>query len=146
MRRQDIREHLFRLLFRAEFNPESDMPDQIRLYFEDPVRSDEDSLSAVSDADDEEYIITKYEKISEMLPKLDGIINNASKGWSTDRMGKADLTILRLAAYEVLFDDDIPTGVAIDQAVELAKKYGRDESASFVNGILSGISTQAEGK
>ncbi|MCR5734367.1 MAG: transcription antitermination factor NusB [Lachnospiraceae bacterium] len=144
MKRQDIREHLFRLLFRIEFNPMSDMNDQKRLYFEEPTRGDEDGLDIVTDNGDEEYIKDKYNRISEMLPQLDDIINKASKGWSTERMGKADLTILRLAAYEVLFDDDIPTGVAIDQAVELAKKYGQDESAAFVNGILSGISDLAD--
>ncbi|MCR4739873.1 MAG: transcription antitermination factor NusB [Lachnospiraceae bacterium] len=144
MRRQDLREHLFRLLFRLEFNPGSEMPDQIRMYFEEPSGPEDDSLDMVTEPADEAYITEKYKKISEMLPELDDIINKASKGWSTDRMGKADLTILRLAVFEVLFDDDIPTGVAIDQAVELAKKYGRDESAAFVNGVLSGISDQTE--
>lgn len=52
-------------------------------------------------------------------------------------MGKVDLTILRLAVYEIEYDDDIPTGVAINEAVELAKKFGQDSSASFVNGVLA---------
>ena len=58
-------------------------------------------------------------------------------GWKTQRMGKVDLTIIRLALYEILYDEDIPTGVAINEAVELAKRYGTDESPSFVNGVLA---------
>ena len=62
-----------------------------------------------------------------------------TRGWKTARMGKVDLTLLRLAVYEIKFEDDIPTGVAINEAVELAKKYGTDDSSSFVNGILAKI-------
>ena len=55
----------------------------------------------------------------------------------TDRMGKVDLTVIRLAVYEMKFDETIPDGVAINEAVELAKKFGQDESAGFVNGVLA---------
>ena len=58
-------------------------------------------------------------------------------------MGKVELAVLRLAVYETLYDDDIPVGVAIDQAVELSKKYGQEESSSFVNGILGNIAGKA---
>ena len=61
-------------------------------------------------------------------------------------MGKVDLNILRLAAYEILFDDDVPTGVAINEAVEIAKKYGGGESSSFINGVLGRIADDAEQK
>ena len=71
------------------------------------------------------------------LSEIDAMINEAAKGWKTSRMGKVDLTIIRLAVYEMKFEEDIPTGVAINEAVELAKAYGTDESASFVNGILA---------
>lgn len=65
------------------------------------------------------------------------MINEIAEGWKTERMGKVDLTILRLAVYEIRFDEDVPTSVAINEAVELAKKYGQDGSPSFVNGILA---------
>mgnify|MGYP000962419075 CR=1 FL=1 len=80
---------------------------------------------------------TKYEHILEHLPKIDQMINEAAKGWKTSRMGKVDLTLIRLAVYEMKYEEDIPTGVAINEAVELAKRYGTDDSASFVNGILA---------
>ena len=71
------------------------------------------------------------------LPEIDGVINEKAKGWSTSRMGKVDLTIIRLAVYEILFDEEVPVGVAINEAVELAKKFGQDGSAGFVNGVLA---------
>ena len=72
------------------------------------------------------------------------MINEKSKGWSTDRMGKVDLTIIRLAVYEMKYDDTIPEGVAINEAVELAKKFGQDESAGFINGVLAKFVEKAE--
>lgn len=68
---------------------------------------------------------------------IDKMINQKAKGWTTQRMGKVDLTILRLAVYEIVFDADVPTGVAINEAVELAKKFGMEESSGFVNGVLA---------
>ena len=65
------------------------------------------------------------------------MINKQAKGWTTQRMGKVDLTILRLAVYEIIYDENVPVGVAINEAVELAKRYGQDESSGFVNGILA---------
>ena len=73
------------------------------------------------------------------MSEIDGIINDNAKGWSTDRLGKVELTILRLAVYEIKYDNDIPVSVAIDQAVELSKRFGRDESYSFINGILASV-------
>ena len=72
----------------------------------------------------------------EMLQQLDQEINEAAKGWKTSRMGKVELTILRLAVYEMKHDEDVPVGVAINEAVELAKQYGQDDSPAFINGIL----------
>lgn len=146
MTRSEVREHIFRLVFRVEFNDPGEMPEQIRRYFEDNYKEDlssdtpeDDDRLCLFSEDDEKYIRAKYNRIVEKLPELDELINSNSKGWDTARMGKADLAILRLAVYETVFDDDIPIGVAIDEAVELAKKYGQDESASFVNGILAGV-------
>ena len=72
-----------------------------------------------------------------MTDELDEKINSVSEGWPTNRLGKAELSIMRLAVYEMLYDDDIPVNVAIDEAVELAKKYGADNASSFINGVLA---------
>ncbi len=138
MTRSLIREHLFKLLFRIEFNEKDDMPDQIRLYFEDSLE-EEDQPSTGSDISDKDrvYITEKYEQITAHLPEIDEKIDKAAKGWSISRIGKVELSVLRLAIYEMLYDDDIPVGVAIDEAVELSKRFGGDSSGSFVNGILA---------
>ena len=73
----------------------------------------------------------------EKLPEIDEMINTTARGWTTSRMGKVDLTIIRLAVYEIKFDEEVPDSVAINEAVELAKKFGQEESSGFVNGVLA---------
>ena len=128
MTRRELREHIFRLLFRAEFHPPDMMPEQIKLYIE--------HLTEIQDGDIE-YITGKTQRILEQLTVLDENIEVITTGWKVSRMGKVDLTIIRLAFFEIKFDEDIPTGVAINEAVELAKRYGTDESPSFINGVLA---------
>ena len=76
------------------------------------------------------------EKLLSFLPDIDGQIEANSKGWKLDRIAKAELAILRLAVFEAKYDDTIPVGVAVNEAVELAKAYGGDNAPAFVNGIL----------
>ena len=78
------------------------------------------------------------------MPEIDGILNANARGWKTSRMNKVDLTVLRLAVYELKWDDEIPVGVAINEAVELAKRFGGDESPSFVNGVLGKVAEQEQ--
>ena len=129
MGRREQREQIFKLLFRVEFNRKEEMPEQLQLFFEEAEKpvSEEDRL----------YISDKYEKIMDKLSQIDELLNEKAQKWSTDRMGKVELTILRLAVYEIRYDEDIPTSVAINEAVDLAKKFGQKESGSFVNGILA---------
>ena len=129
MSRRVLREQLFKLLFRVEFNDIEEMQEQCSLFFDDIDNPIEEK--------DMEFIQKKFDLIMDRLVELDEQINAKAKGWTTDRMGKVDLTIIRLAVYEILFDDEVPTGVAINEAVELAKKFGRDESYSFVIGVLA---------
>ena len=83
------------------------------------------------------FISNRVDAIAEKIDEIDEAINKAAVKWTTDRMSKVDLTILRLAYYEMKIDEDIPEKVAVDQAIELAKKYGTDDSPSFVNGVLA---------
>lgn len=129
MSRRELREHIFKLLFRIEFNTIEEMPEQITLYFEEEENQ--------ADEQDTKYITEKYECILEKLDEIDAMLNAEAECWTTDRMGKVDLTLLRLAVYEMKYDEDIPAGVAINEAVELAKKFGQDASGSFINGILA---------
>ena len=76
------------------------------------------------------------------MTEIDSMLNESAKGWKTARMSKGDLTVLRLAVYEMKWDEDIPEGVAINEAVELAKRFGGENSSSFVNGILGKLAKQ----
>ena len=129
MSRRELREQIFKLLFRIEFNAKEEMQEQVGLFFEEEENQ--------ADAADTAYISEKFQKICDKLEEIDATLNEKVEGWDTGRMGKVDLTVLRLAVYEILFDEEIPTGVAINEAVELAKKFGQDSSSSFVNGVLA---------
>ena len=126
--RREIREHVFKLLFMGNFNKGEEMDAQLKLYME--------NMEGVSEKD-RTYMEDKFEKIREHLEEIDQLLNETSKGWKTSRMNKVDLNVLRLAVYELKYDEEVPTGVAINEAVELAKKFGGDESPAFVNGILA---------
>lgn len=130
MGRSELREHIFRILFRIEFQPKEEMEEQLALYLEE--------LESAKDTE-KEYIRTKYAAIAEKMEMIDEKINASVTGWKTSRMGKVDLTILRLAVYEIEWDEEVPQGVAINEAVELAKRYGGEESPSFINGVLGKI-------
>lgn len=130
MGRSELREHIFRILFRIEFQPKEEMEEQLALYLEE--------LESAKDTE-KEYIRTKYAAIAEKVEMIDEKINASVTGWKTSRMGKVDLTILRLAVYEIEWDEEVPQGVAINEAVEMAKRYGGEESPSFINGVLGKI-------
>ena len=145
MKRAELRETVFRLLFMQQFRTEEEMPELVTQYLEN-VRGGLEEVPAdgqVSEKD-EEQIRQRLQEVCSHVDEIDEKLNHTAKGRKTSRMGKVDLNILRLASYELLFDEDIPTGVAINEAVEMAKKYGGDESASFVNGILGKIAEEAE--
>ena len=129
MSRREMREQVFKLLFRVEFNPREEMPQQEAFFFED----EENAAAEKNNV----QISEKFNKIIEKIDSIDQALNDKVQGWNTERMGKVDLTILRLAVYEITYDQEIPTGVAINEAVELAKKFGQDSSPSFVNGVLA---------
>lgn len=128
MKRTELREHIFKVIFGIEFNSEEEMAEQLELYFEQIGDTKEKDL---------EYIRTKAQKVADKAQEIDVLINAHTTGWKTSRMNKVDLTILRLAVYEMKWDEDVPTGVAIDEAVELAKKYSSDEGPAFVNAVLA---------
>ncbi len=133
MVRTELREHIFKMLFQIEFNAAEDMPEHLRYYFE--------TLENAAEKD-RKYIQEKYEAVAAHVPEIDRIINDNARGWKTGRMNKVDLTILRLAVYELKWDEEIPAGVAINEAVELAKRFSGDDAPSFVNGVLGKIAKQ----
>lgn len=144
MTRSKMREHCFKLLFCADFHPAEEKEEQLNQYFEEPMEYDintegvEEILHDVAmSGENAGQLKEKAEAVMLKIPELDLKINEVAEGWKTKRMGRAELTILRLALYEILFDEDVPEKVAINEAVELAKKYGGNEAPAFINGVLA---------
>ncbi|MBR4086019.1 MAG: transcription antitermination factor NusB [Lachnospiraceae bacterium] len=129
MGRHEQREQLFKLLFRVEFNSPDDMPEQVKLFFQDDEIQYTDAVM--------EAIQSKFAEIQEKLGEIDEMLNEKAEGWNVARMGKVELTVLRIAVYEMLFDEEIPETVAINEAIEISKKYGQAASGSFVNAVLA---------
>lgn len=128
MTRRELREHIFLMLFRKEFHDRQDLEEQIKVY-----------LSEIENITDEEYeyLMKRFNAIMEKVDEIDDILSKTASGWSIKRMGKVELTILRLAVYEMHYDHEIPVKVAINEAVELAKMFGGDETPGFINGVLA---------
>ncbi len=93
-----------------------------------------------------EYASELMSGIIDHLAEIDGWIADTAENWTIDRMPIVDRNIIRLASYEIAYCDDIPTGVAINEAVEMAKCFGSDESPKFVNGVLGRIAIAIEGE
>lgn len=130
MTRRKIRELVFQMIFRVEFYEEEELQQQLCLFM--------DEQEAVSEQD-RAYLEHKVQDIVTHLEEIDAVIDSSAQNWKTSRMAKVELTLIRMAVYEMRFEEDIPTGVAINEAVELAKTYGAETSASFVNGVLARI-------
>lgn len=136
MTRRQAREHLFRMMFRIEFNKREELREQADFYLESLDNLNEEDIESLGSKDIKK-LKERYIKIVEKLTEIDEILANTSTGWKLDRMGKVDLAVMRIAIYEIKFDQDIPDEVAINEAVEIAKKYGEETSGSFVNGVLA---------
>lgn len=129
MGRHEQREQLFKLLFRVEFNTPNEMPEQVKLFFQDDeIEYTEKVMEAIE---------SRFAAIQEKLSQIDALLNEKAEGWNVERMGKVELTVLRIAVYEMLYDDEIPETVAINEAIEIAKKYGQAASGGFVNAVLA---------
>ena len=127
MSRRKSREQAFALLFEKSFN---DLP------VLDLAEGAQDAREMII----EPFALALAQGAEEKLAEIDARIDEFSHKWSRNRISRVALAVLRLAVYEMLYEEDIPVSVAINEAVELAKKYGGDEDSSFVNGVLGGIS------
>ncbi len=94
--------------------------------------------------DQKNYLISTHENICNHLDEIDERINKYSRGWKTTRMPKVDLAIIRLAVSEILYIENIPTAVSINEAVDLAKIYGTEESPKYINAILGKVASENE--
>lgn len=137
MTRHELREQMFRMLFCMDFHADEDPETALQNYIN--VNLDD----SISDAEKYE-MRRKVLEIERRKEELDACIDSVAEGWRTNRMGKAELNILRLAFYEMKYDDTVPVKVAINEAVELSKEYGSDDAHAFVNGILAKLIDKTE--
>ncbi len=127
MTKREEREKLFQLIFDCDFYEKADLEEQFDLFRRLQMPTEKEAF---------EVIKQKAEKIISKTGEIDMMLTKASTGWPLTRMGKCELQIMRLAAYEILYDEEVPTSVAINEAVELGKIYGNDLAPSFINGVL----------
>ena len=126
--RSRLRDLSFQLVYQYDFYPEEERAEQIRLFTEEQDNLTEEDQALLSD---------RAAKIYEQMPELDREIEANTSGWKLNRMSRVDLSVIRLALYEMRYDDEVPVKVAINEAVELAKLYGGESSPQFVNGVLA---------
>ena len=138
------RECVFQQLFLGEFYAAEDKAAHLGLFLDDSDLLNELELKRIEEMTEEERAALKSrcEAVLEKLPEIDAQINEVSEGWKTSRMSRVDLSIIRLALYEMEYDGEVPLKVAINEAVELAKKYGGDDSPAFVNAILGKLASR----
>ena len=132
MKRREAREQAFALIFARSINRETTS--------EIIGAAREAELEAIDG-----FARKTAEGVEENEPALDGQIESFTRGWAVNRLSKVALSILRLSIYEILYEKDIPVSVSINEAVELAKKYGTAEDAPFVNGVLGSLARKLEG-
>ena len=130
MNRTEMRENAFKLIYSLEIQKVENVQEQINLYFESNNITDEEAKKYITNA------VNGIEEHQEEI--LKDIETNLKEEWKLSRISKMDLTILKLAIYEIKYTD-VPYKVSINEAVELAKKYGEDKSKKFVNGILASV-------
>ena len=144
MTRRDMREHCFKMLFALDFYPAEETASQAETYFDSPEEDDTAQDGTVEvihrvemDGQDRQFLLDRVEHMAAKSPELDGELDEAAYGWKTRRMGRVELTILRQALYEMKYDSEVPEKVAVNEAVNLAKKYGGKDSPAFINGVLA---------
>lgn len=147
--RHSTRNHVFNLIFQVpfysfyDFNNADDVNNLLMSYYE--LLKQEEELELKYDEDfkpfkiNKEIIKMQYDGIIENLLDIDNIINENAVSWEISRIDKVDLAILRLATYEIIFDDGVPNVVAINEAIELAKDYSSEKSHKFINAVLAKI-------
>lgn len=145
MNRRQIREAALCMIFDYSFHTDDDDGnEQLELYLDN--FQDKDAKNISDELRQDDYFTKAYFGVISNLEELDAIIASCSKKWSSARISRVSKSILRLALYEIIYMNDIPEQVSVNEAVELAKKFDSDESYTFVNGILGAYIRSGENK
>ena len=142
MSRKIAREVAFKIIFSNEFEQDS-LKELIENIVSDNELIETTNKNDIS-SEDKKYIEQVVLGIAEKKEELDEKIKTYLKGWTMDRISKTDLAILRLAVYEMLYREDIPCKVSINEAIELAKAFCEESSPAFINGVLAGVVNSLE--
>lgn len=142
MNRRQLRDYTFKLLFHAAFYEGEELEEQLDNYLLECMYPEDGQLLLIEPEVRE--LKDRFYQIMDKLPGINRQIADISEGWKPERMNRVDLSIIRLACYEMEYDSEVPQRVAINEAVELAKKYGGEESPQFVNGILGKLARQGQ--
>ena len=135
--RRRAREFALQMLYQLDVQDQLSDEQAIGMFWKNFTATAEAEASAMADLGEIQPFAEKLVRgVREHLAELDNQIQNASKNWRLERMARVDRNLLRLALYELKFVDDVPAKVAINEAIEIAKRYGTSESSAFVNGIL----------
>ena len=143
MSRRDSREAAFKVIFQYEFRKKP-AEELVEDYFND-IEDFEEEIKKESGKLEKDYILEVVEGTLEHRDEFLALIDKTVTDWKLERVFKVEIAILTMAMYEMFYKDDIPVGVAINEAVDIAKKYGREESGKFVNGVLGTIYREKTG-
>ncbi len=130
MLKSQVREEIFKIMFRYPFVNEGEMAEQVSFSLEDLEGKSEENIQRIKN---------KVDAILSNIETIDQKIEACCEGWSFNRIGKAEIAIMRIATYEIMFDEEIPNSVAINEAVELTKLYCDEDAKGFVNAVLGKI-------
>ena len=128
MGRKYAREEAMKLLFQMDMNKDFSM-ELVENFIGDKDYKDDEII----------YIKTSIESIIDKISNIDELIKKNAKGWKINRLAKVDLSILRIAVFEILYRDDIPVEVSINEALEISKKFSSPEASKFINGLLGNL-------
>ncbi|HEY1585957.1 MAG TPA: transcription antitermination factor NusB [Polyangia bacterium] len=135
--RRRAREFALQILYQLDVQEQLSDDQAIALYWKSFAASAEAEGANVADLGEVQPFAEKLVRgVREHLAELDAQIQGASKNWRLERMARVDRNLIRLALYELKYGEDVPAKVAINEAIEIAKRYGTNESSAFVNGIL----------
>jgi len=146
MSRRLARESAIQFLYSTDFNKNENLEEMLEGFLEAGEDNNEDKFQNILQDNDTKFAEEIIKGTIENIQHIDKLIESNTTGWTKERIAKVDLAILRLALYEIQFRDDIPDNVAINEAIELAKKYSTAESGGFINGVLGKIIREADMK
>ena len=136
MGRKSSRRHAFSIVYQLAFHSECF---DVRVAAEDYIT--ENGIAT----EDARFIYKLVDGVLRHLPEIDSLVCERA-GWGFDRVASVDLAILRIALFEILYSDNAPISVVINEAVEIAKIYGTDDSSAFINGLLGQVANHPEGR